>query len=67
MPPPSSEPTPPDTGPTRLPDVSGELHLVNCRATFEDQQQGQTFYFPTIAGTVKCPDINGAIDNSARR
>jgi hypothetical protein len=49
---------------TELPDVSGELHLVKCRATFEDQMQGQTFYFPTIAGTVKCPDINSAIENA---
>lgn len=47
-----------------LPDISGELHLVNCRATFEDQLQGQTFFFPTIAGTVKCLDINSAIENA---
>ncbi|HZN64637.1 MAG TPA: hypothetical protein VFB66_05005, partial [Tepidisphaeraceae bacterium] len=55
---------PADTGPSKLPDVSGDLHLVNCRATYEDQLQGQTFYFPSIAGQVKCPDINGAIDNA---
>jgi hypothetical protein len=61
--PPSSTPTPPSAGPTKLPDVSGELHLVNCRVTFEDRQQGQTFYFPSIAGTVKCPDVNGPIEN----
>ena len=52
------------TAKTTLPDISGELHLVNCRATFEDQIQGQTFFFPTIAGTVKCPDINSAIENA---
>jgi hypothetical protein len=59
-----SAPSPSSTAETKLPDVSGELHLVNCRATFEDQMQGQTFYFPSIAGTVKCPDINGAIENA---
>lgn len=51
-------------GETTLPDVRGELRLVDCRATFEDQLQGQTFFFPSIAGTVKCPDINGAIENA---
>lgn len=60
-----SDPQPqPDTGPTKLPDMRGELHLVNCRATFEDQIQGQTFFFPSIAGVVKCPDINGSIENA---
>jgi hypothetical protein len=49
---------------TKLPDVSGELHMVNCRATYEDQLQGQTFQFPSIAGTVKFPDINQPIDHA---
>ena len=61
---PSSPQPQADTGLTKLPDLRGELHLVNCRATFEDQIQGQTFYFPSIAGVVKCPDINGAIENA---
>jgi hypothetical protein len=57
-------PETPAAGPTTLPDIRGELHLVNCRATFEDQLQGQTFFFPSIAGTVKCPDINATIENA---
>ena len=55
---------PPRSGPAKLPDLSGELHLVNCRATFEDQVQAQTFFFPTIQGVVKVPDINGAVENA---
>lgn len=51
-----------DPAPTKLPDVSGELHLVNCRATYEDRLQGQTFYFPSIAGQFKFPDINEPIE-----
>jgi len=53
-----------DSGPTKLPDVSGELHLVNCRATYEDHVQNQTFHFPSIAGVVKFPDINQAIETA---
>src|SRR2546421_6016470 len=49
---------------TKLPDVSGELHLVNCRATYEDLLQGQTFQFPSIAGEIKFPDINRPIDHT---
>ncbi len=56
--------------PTKVPDVRGELHLVNCSATYEDGRSpanggtGQTFHFPSIAGIVKFPDINKAIENA---
>ena len=58
--------TPAAAEPTRLPDVRGELHLVNCSATYEDQRpdRPQTFHFPSIAGEVKVPDINQPIQNA---
>jgi hypothetical protein len=68
---PKTEPKAPKADePTKLPDVSGELHLVNCSATYEDGRSasiggtGQTFYFPSIAGVVKFPDINKTIEDA---
>jgi hypothetical protein len=66
--------TPPGTPtrdePIRVPDLTGELQLVNCSATYEDGRSaanggtGQTFHFPLITGALKFPDLNKPIENN---
>ncbi|MDB5302171.1 MAG: hypothetical protein JWO87_3834, partial [Phycisphaerales bacterium] len=77
---PAATPTPPKqpqesgkgTAPTKLPDVDGDIQLVNCRGTVQTdavdpktgKQTSQMVKFTSIKGGVNIPNINQPITNS---
>src|SRR6185437_9150334 len=61
--------TPQKKEPSKLPTIDGELHLVDCHGTFQndiDDHTHKTVVFSTISGDVKIPSINGTIEDSLK-
>ncbi|MDB5293648.1 MAG: hypothetical protein JWL69_4889, partial [Phycisphaerales bacterium] len=67
-----AQPAPKSEAPTKLPDVDGDIQLVNCRGTVQTDSvdpktgklTGQMVKFTSIKGGVNIPSINEPITNS---
>jgi hypothetical protein len=52
------------SAPTKLPSITGEFVLTNCRGTIDDVQNQSTFHLTSLEADLKIPDINQPIEDS---
>ena len=50
--------------PTKLPGITGEFVLTNCRGTIDDVQNQTTLHLTSLEADLKIPDINQPIEDS---